>query len=171
MRLFALCCALLCGFPHASAPGQEGGFPWHLYEARTLADVVEENAEDALKYKEHGQIVLTAGRPYKVKVVYKGEARPVRAERRALIEMWLKTYEIDPKFLSLFESEHLFKEGEKEFWLPAQTPVAAHFPRELNKGETVELYVQFIGGRREKDSDGIDWLFLVNEFQVIKARR
>lgn len=171
MRRFTLCFSLIACLAMVPAVAQEGGFPWHLYEARSLADVIEENSEDFARVKEHNQLVFTKGRPYKAKVVFTGESRPLNDERRGLLAMWMEAYGIDLQYISLFEREYLFKEGAAQHWLPTQKQVAAHFGRELSEGETVEIYVQFVGGKREKDTGRADWLFLVNEFQKMKAGR
>jgi hypothetical protein len=150
---------------------QAQDFPWHLYAPSTLHAVVKEHEADATKYKDNGQLVFTKGRPYRVKVAYTGQSRPVSPERKELLQLWTDAYGIDKeKYLGLYENEYLFTEDGADFWLPVQTPVSKYFDRELMKGEMVALYVQFVGGKRDKKLDKADWIFLVNEFQKIKPK-
>ena len=164
LKKFFMLALLFAAFP-VQPRAQEQGFPWHLYELRTLREVVEENAAHATKYKDQGQLIFTKGRPYRARVTFTGESRPLPAERKELIELWVGTYGIDERYLKLFENEFLFKEGSDEHWLPVQTPVSKYFDKELRKGDEVEVYVQFVGGKREKGSDKTVWIFLMNEFQ------
>lgn len=168
MRLLLLSLALAALLPAARAAAQEQGFPWHLYTPNTLAAVAREHEADATKYPDKGQLVFTAGRPYRVVLVYTGKSRPVPAERKELLKLWAGTYGVGERVVELFEHEYLFKEGGAEHWLPVQGPVTKHFPKELSEGEEVEIYTQFVGGKRDEDSGRPDWLFLVNEFQKLK---
>jgi len=163
--LAALSIFLLAGYAFA----QEQEFPWHLYEPNTLRGVEKENEADATKYKDKGQLVFTKGRPYRVSVVYAGRSRPVSKERKDVLKLWMQAYGVDEdRYFKLYENEFLFTEDGAEFWLPVQTPVSKYFDRELTKGEKVELFVQFVGGKRGNESNAVDWIFLVNEFQKIK---
>lgn len=158
--------ALVVASSNFAAHAQDaGGFPWHLYKSGTLREVIEENAKDMQRHEDKGSVVLTAGRPYLVKAVYTGTSRPVSASRKEIIELWVKSYGIDPAFLKLFEMEFLFIENSVEHWLPVQTPVSKYFDKELSKGDKLDLYVQFVGGIRTKDESDADWVFVVNEFQ------
>jgi hypothetical protein len=65
--------------------------------------------------------------------------------------------------LKLFESEHLFTEDAKEYWVPVQKQVATYFEKELMKSDKVTLYAVWVGARR--DSAGTEHVFLVNEFE------
>ncbi|MGB8510462.1 MAG: hypothetical protein WCD76_18965 [Pyrinomonadaceae bacterium] len=144
-------------------------FPAHLYEPNTLRNVIKENTSDATKYKDTGQLVLTKGRPYRVSVKYTGTSRPISANRKELLKLWIESYGIESRFFELYENEFLFTEDDVEYWLPVQTPVAKYFDKELTKGDRLDVYVQFVGGKRGKGSDHIDWMFLVNEYQKQQA--
>jgi hypothetical protein len=62
-----------------------------------------------------------------------------------------------------YETEYLYKEGDDEYWLGTQTPVAKYFPAELKPGDKITLYVISIGGYRTKG--GVDCVILVEEYQ------
>jgi hypothetical protein len=74
---------------------------------------------------------------------------------------------VSEEIVGLFEDELSFKEGEVTYWLPIQSQVIPYFKEELKVGDKVELYLIWIGARRE--SEVTDWVFLVNEFQKDNA--
>jgi hypothetical protein len=62
-----------------------------------------------------------------------------------------------------YETEFLFTEDGVEYWLPVQKKVSSYSPKELNKGDALELYLVRAGGVRTKGER--DWMLLVEEFQ------
>ncbi len=64
----------------------------------------------------------------------------------------------------MFEDEYLFTEDKVEYWLPVQNKVASYFGEELKKGDTVTLFVAWLGARKE--AKDIDYIFLTNEFEA-----
>ena len=65
----------------------------------------------------------------------------------------------------VFESEYLFHEGERAYWLPVQGPVSPYLSDELEANDPVLLYVSWAGALCVENR--ATWLFLVNEFQAI----
>lgn len=100
----------------------------------------------------------------RVKVIYTGTSRKVSDQRKELISIWLKTLGKPKELLDLFETEYLFTEDKVEYWLPVQKQVASYFGEELKKGDTVTLFVAWLGAR--KDAKSVDYIFLTNEFEA-----
>ena len=117
--------------------------------------------------RDKGRVVMVLSAntfPSLVKVTYTGQSRALSAKKREVIATWLKTYgPKNPEYSHLFETELLFTEGKEEYWLPVQAQVIPYFEQELQKGENVNLYLVWVGARR--DSGKIEHVFLVNEFE------
>lgn len=164
-NLLAFALVLLAGgFFHASAQG----FPWKEFERRSLKEIVaineSEDVEDRKRVPSQNRMIMR-GKILSsvVRVTYVGESRPIGAERKKFIELWAGSYfSGTPGYASHYESESLFKEGADEYWLPVQKQVASYFPKELQKGDTVDLYLIRPGGLSTKEKT--DWVFLVEEF-------
>jgi hypothetical protein len=111
-----------------------------------------------------GSIVLSRDTfPSQVKVMYTGSSRKVSDPKKEVIAAWLKTYGKPSEYLNLFEMEYLFREGSIEYWLPVQKQVASYFEKELQKRDKVNLYVVWVGARKE--SGVVEHVFLINEFE------
>ncbi len=100
----------------------------------------------------------------RVKVIYTGTSRKVSDQRKELISIWLKTLGKPKELLDLFETEYLFTEDKVEYWLPVQKQVASYFGEELKKGDTVTLFVAWLGWR--KDTYSGDYIFLTNDIEA-----
>lgn len=138
-------------------------FDYDRYKPRTLSELIELNnpkLEDSAK-----KLFITSGDWFhsQVKMQYVGTSRPLSAEHKDLLENWKKSFKISEKVAAMFENEFLFREGEKDFWLPVQKQVASYFPKELKKDEIVTLYLFFGGGVKTREKS--EYLFLVNDFE------
>jgi hypothetical protein len=144
---------------------------WGKYEPRSLKQITTQLARASIKdpdviitYPKGGWIILSADTfPSQVVVVYTGSVRKVSDEKKEVIAAWLRVFVKPAEYLNLFESEYLFTENGKEYWLPVQKQVASYFEKELRKSDKVTLYVAWVGAR--KDSAKIEHVFLVNEFE------
>jgi len=143
---------------------------WSKYKPRTL----KQTAELAVAFLKDPDVLITDGKggsislsretiASQVSVVYAGSVRKLSDRNKEVIAAWLKVFGRPPEYLDLFESEYLFTEDAKEYWLPVQKQVASYFERELRKSDKVNLYAVWIGAR--KDSAKIEHVFLVNEFE------
>ena len=150
---------------------------WDLYEPRTLKEFTNTIAAKSLKKpdvlirddKKDVSIILSYNSfQSRVKVVYTGTSRKVSDQRKELISIWLKTLGKPKELLDLFENEYLFTEDKVEYWLPVQKQVASYFADELKKGDTVTLFVAWLGARKEAKS--VDYIFLTNEFEAEESR-
>lgn|SRR5437870_1579245 len=164
LTLLTLAIILFSGFWHVR--GQ--GFPWKEFERRTLKDIValneSEDVEDRKRLPNQNRMIMR-GKILSsvVRVSYMGESRPISEERKKFIELWAGSYfSQTPDYATHYESEFLFKEDNDEYWLPVQKQVASYFPKELQKGEVVDLYLIRPGGL--SITGKTDWVFLVEEF-------
>ncbi len=146
---------------------------WDLYQPRTLKDITTNIASKSLKNpdvvitneKKDVSIILSYNSfQSKVKAIYTGTSRKVSDQRREVISIWLKTLGKPKELLDLFENEYLFTEDKVEYWLPVQKQVASYFSDELKKGDTVTLFVAWLGARKE--AKDIDYIFLMNDFEA-----
>ncbi len=163
--------ALFCFVFAGPASAQTG---WDLYEPRTLRELTETIAPNSLKdpdvvikndAKDISIILSYNSFQSRVKVIYTGTSRKVSDERKELISIWLKTMGKPKELLDLFENEYLFTEDKIEYWLPVQKQVASFFDDELKKGDTVTLFISWLGAR--KDAKNVDHVFLTNEFEAL----
>lgn len=99
----------------------------------------------------------------RVKAVYTGDSRKVTDRRKAVIEIWLTTLGKPKDLLELFETEFLFREDGKEYWLPVQKAAAAKLTKDVKKGDTIMLFVAWLGGRH--DANGFDNVMIVNDLR------
>lgn len=144
---------------------------WDNYKPRTLKEITTVLFQESLKDPDvlitndkDGSIILSHNTfPSQVKVLYKESFRKVPDKKKEVIAAWLRVYGKPPEHLNLFELEYLFVENSTEYWLPVQKQVAAFFEKELQKGDKVNLYVAWVGARKESGS--VDQVFLVNEFE------
>lgn len=152
-------------------PNQVVAQDWDKYKLRTLKEITTELAEASFKDPDviitdskGGSIVLSGNTfPSKVAAVYTGSSRKVSDKRKEVIAAWLRVFGKPAEYLNLFESEYLFTEEGKEYWLPVQKQVASYFEKELRKSDKVNLYAVWVGARRE--SGGTEHVFLINEFE------
>ena len=164
LTLLTLVIVLFSGFSHIRAQG----FPWKDFERRTLKEIIaineSEDVDDQKRLPNQNRMIMR-GKILSsvVRVNYMGESRSISEERKKFIELWAGSYfSQTPGYASHYESEFLFKEGNDEYWLPVQKQVARYFPKELKKGDAVDVYLIRPGGLSVKGKT--DWVFLVEEF-------
>lgn len=106
----------------------------------------------------------------KAEVVFTGQSRPVIEARKTFISTWVGMLRADQKnYAELYEREYLYKEGEKEYWLPTSRPITKYFENELKPGDKMYLYLISIGAYRSKGET--DCVLLVEEFQKSAAQQ
>ncbi len=144
------------------------GFPYHLYEPRTLSELVDGNSNS--KQVEGSVNLLISAKPFysAVRLEYAGQSRKISTAKLGLFKLWIEGLNIkanrnaDP--MSLIDKEFLFTECGKDYWIPVQTPAANDFPKDLKKGDKMTLYLMFIGGIGDKDK--WDIVFFTNSFRI-----
>lgn len=169
MKLKIVCLILLVMGSVFSVSAQND-FPYEKYISRTLAEIGDlnlalQNADKGIKDAKAGVLIFDADFLYShVRVKFMNKSRSMSAERKELLGLWQKTFGLDEKAIALYESEYLFKECNTEHWIPYQKQVAAFFPKELKEGDMVTLYLMRASGKKAKDSNIWDWIYLGNEF-------
>jgi hypothetical protein len=159
---------LLFAFVFIAQTSYSQGFPYHLYDPRTLAELVELNVIEANKLKDDGtkKIMISANPFYSaIRLEYARKSRVIAKEKLNLFKIWQESLEVDSRLFSILDKEFLFKECGKEYWIPVQKQVAAYFPKELKSGDMITLYLMYPGGLKIKPATTWNFLFLVNEFQ------
>ena len=158
----ALTISVLLG---AATVAQE--FPWELFKRRTLEEVMTTTTK---AFRSDDSMFLANDQlESKVEVVFTGKSRQISEARKTFIRMWFGMLRAEQKDMAgLYEEEYLYKEGEKEYWLPTQTPITKYFDKELKPGDKMDLYLISIGAYRSKGE--IDCVLLVEEFQKPAAR-
>ncbi len=140
-------------------------FPYNSYNPRTLAefDDIHSNIKD-IKIDKTTQVMISAKPFYSaVRAEYVGKSRVISKDRLNLFKIWQQSLRINADALKRLDREYLFKECDREYWIPVQKQVAAYFPKELKDGDRITLYLMAVGGVRPKD--GWEFLFLANEFK------
>lgn len=165
-RLFLFYCVPVFLFLFANSfPAQD--FPFAEYLPRTLSELVAMGEEGGKTMpKDKGQMIINAKPFYSaVRVKFIGTSKPMVKEEKDYLKMWQSSLGYDEKILTLYENKYLFKECDKEYWIPVQKQVAAYFPKELTEGDIITLYLMYPGGLKLKTTDNWNFIFLVNEFQ------
>jgi hypothetical protein len=124
------------------ASSQVFGQDWDKYKPRTLKEITTVLAEASFKdpdvivkdnNKDESIILSRDTFASKVAAVYTGSSRKVSDKKKEVIAAWLRVFGKPPDYLNLFETEYLFEEDRKEYWLPVQKQVAAYFEKELRR--------------------------------------
>ncbi len=169
IRISSLLLALAILAVIAAAQEQD---PWAKYKPRTLSQVVKAGGAKVLnnpdltiqQLDDYTAFLVYQGTPSQSKVIYTGLSRALSEKRKKIITMWVKAVHGPNSGLEdLFEKEYLFIENGVNYWLPVQKQVSEYFPDELEKNDKIVIFTSWIGA--VKESDKIDWLFLVNEFE------
>jgi hypothetical protein len=160
LEIIFLSAALLFAFSSNYAQG----FPYHLYDPRTLSELVEMHA--GMKKVEGSKNIMISAEPFysSVRLEYAGKSRVLSKEKLDLFKIWQESLEVDPKLFSVLEREFLFKECGKEYWIPVQKPAADDFPQDLKAGDKITLYLMMVGGLESKAS--WDFVFFTNSLKI-----
>ncbi len=141
---------------------------WDRYAPGSISAVVDDQKQLVCEGSGPEDPILTiAGDDHARTAImaYTGRNRPLTGPRRELLTRWLTAFGLPLSVADVFESEYLFHEGERAYWLPVQDPVSRYFSDELEPSDPVLLYVILAGARCVENR--VTWLFLVNEFQAL----
>jgi hypothetical protein len=137
------------------------GFPWEIFKARTLKEVTSITTKAVRP--DDTMFLATTLLESKMEVAFTGQSRPILKARKDFISAWAGTFGQPPDYAARYQNEYLYKEGDDEYWLPTQAPVAKYFDKELKPGEKMTLYLISIGAYRTEK--GIDCVLLVEEYR------
>lgn len=173
MRHFILSLLLtgLLAFP-ASAQND-----WHTYPLRSIAEIAEQHSGKA---SEKADMLISANPfPSKTVAVYTGKHRPIGERSVFFIKLWAESRGV-PQNAAMITEEYLFREKDREYWMPAVAKIVPFLNTELKEGDEVMIYYFFMGGYNaktleDKDTsrakkiqglpDRMDFVFVLEEFQ------
>lgn len=138
------------------------------YKSRTLKEVTTKASDaESLGNKEETMMVEADILPSRVRVTYKGSARPIPQIKKEVLLQWARRYAGSVEHYTVpYETEMLFTENGTEYWLAVRKQSLTHFEQELKKGEAVDLYLIRVGAARIGDK--WEWMLLVESFQKLK---
>lgn len=148
-------------------PGPKRARTSEDYKPRTLKEITEEVSE-AEQDRGSGVIVRGDIIPTRARVIYEGRRRPLPKSSKAVLNRWAQLYAGAPgHYTKPYETELLFKEGRRKYWLAVGTPSLARFKSQIKKGNAVDLFVIRLGGAKNAET----WtpLILVENFQKTKV--
>jgi hypothetical protein len=151
---------------------------WHTYPVRSVAEIIALNPAES---SEKADIIISANPfPSKTTVIYMGKSRPISEDTKNFIGLWVQTRNVSPENANLLVEEFLFREKDREYWIPVITRVSPVFKRDLKEGDELIVYYFFLGGYNPKklqekgDLKGkslkpvenkVQWIFAVEAFQ------
>lgn len=141
--------------------------PWEYYRRHSLAEVISQQHDIVLRTftQELGQRIFLGGSsfPSLPDLRYLDSARATSGRRLELIRLWIKTYEIPDESPDDYTTELLFREEDRQLWLPVRSSVIEGLESAAASGDPLTLYVVWVGAL--KTGDDIEWVFLVYGFQ------
>jgi hypothetical protein len=81
----------------------------------------------------------------RLRMTYTGQSRAFAGERLDLAGDIMRSLGTADSFVNLYEREYEFTQAGKSYWLPFQARVASFMPKELQPGETVDVFAMTIG--------------------------
>jgi|GEM_PF-3034994 len=156
---------------------------WHTYPARTLAELISSHSGEA---SQQADIIISANPfPSKTKATYTGKSRPIGKRTKDFIKLWVQTRNVPAANADMLVEEFLFREQNKEYWIPVIKTLVPFFGKEVKEGDEIVIYYFFLGGYDEakliqkdtnlsdqakneaasKATGKIEWIFAVEEFQ------
>jgi molybdopterin converting factor small subunit len=161
---------------------------WHTYPVRTIAELIEATSGDSSK---KADLIISANPfPSKTKATYTGKSRPISRRTKDFIKLWTETRNVPASNADMLVEEFLFREQNREYWIPVIKKLVPFFGKELKEGDEIVIYYFFLGGYDEaklvqKDSSlsekekkeaaskatgKIEWIFAVEEFQKLTVK-
>lgn len=150
---------------------------WHTYPRRAISEIVVQHSVETGRKPDF--LISADPFPSKTVAVYTGKHRPVAGRTADFIKLWATTRGVPQNAAKLTE-EYLFKEKDKEYWMPVVSKLVPFLEKELKEGDEVMIYYFFLGGYnakalQDKDASGarkieglpdrIDFVFVLEEFQ------
>lgn len=161
--LFA--CALGAGLSYGQEPigaGPKRARTPEDYKVRTLTEIAAASAAETHNNQD-AEVLLGDLFPSRVRVVYKGSARPLPQNKRNVILSWARKYAGDPfHYTGPYQNEMQFGAEGKDHWLVINEHLVPRVRTELKKGIPIDLYLIRLGGIRTKGK--WEWVLLVESF-------
>lgn len=150
---------------------------WNTYPVRSINEIIAAHSGGESKKSD---IIISANPfPSKTTATYLGKSRPISEETKNFIGLWVTTRNVPAENANMLAEEFLFKEKDKEYWMPVLKKMVPVFTKELKEGDEIIIYYFFLGGYNPKklqeksslkdkslqSSDEIEWIFAVETFQ------
>jgi hypothetical protein len=149
---------------------------WYTYPVRSMAELI------AITPPTGNPDLIVSANPFPSKTVitYLGKKRTIEGHARRFIDLWGETRNISPENKTWLVEEYLFKEKDREFWMPMVKKISPVVDKELKAGDEILAYYFFMGGYNpktlyDKDTtknkppftgkDQIEWVFVFEEFE------
>jgi hypothetical protein len=148
---------------------------WYTYQERTMAELIA-----ITPLTGNPELIISAQPfPSKTALKYQGQKRPVEGYAKLFLNMWLDSRNIQGENRNMLAEEYLFKEKDREFWMPVLRKISPVVDRELKPGDEIIGYYFFLGAYDpqrlyQKDTaknkppftgkEGISWVFAFEEF-------
>lgn len=169
LYIFVLLLTLVGAMVPAYAQGEKKPRTEADYRWRTLRELttLQPDYLGEPRVKDHDpnvrMIVHADLLPSRVKVRYDGTTRPLVQLKKQVIESWANHHAGAPEFYTVpYQTEMLFTEEGKSYWLIVRKDSLPRFEKELKKGETVELFLIKLGNARTDDK--LEPVLLVEKF-------
>jgi len=132
------------------------------YTPRTLQEIAQLRGRSAENFNRN---VVIQGEisPTRVKVVYQFTSRALSPNKKNAIAAWANRYAGAPEtYTAHYQREVAFSENGRRYWLAVRKDLFARFEEELQKGDTVDLFLIKLGSAR----NGAMWepVLLVEKF-------
>jgi len=174
-RIYSGLLALLvcCSFVFGQDAGQAGNKKLRTpddYQPRTLKEIFAMKPDPKDLHDKQERLVVTRDTlPSVVEVTYMGSTRSIPRFKKEAIHQWARLYAGSMEhYTEPYQSEMLFIEGGKRYWLAVQTN-SALAKHELSKGEALKLYLIRVGAAIAGDT--YDWTLLVENFSAAETSR
>lgn len=113
--------------------------------------------EVTVQYPDRSGVAISPDVPIRTRAPYSGRWRELQPQTRRLLEMWSTAMRV-PYIVRHFRRELEVTQGGVQYWVPVQEVLTPAMLAELDRGQTIELYVTYVG-----QIDGRH-LFLLNGF-------
>ena len=139
------------------------GFPWNDFKERKIADVIDITRK-AFR-PDDSMFLATNQLETHAEVTFTGKSREMPRSRKVFLEWWTgMLHHGQEDYADLYDTEYLYLEGDKEYWLPTETPITKYFDKELKPNDKMVLFLISAGAYRDKGT--IDCVLLVEEYQL-----
>jgi len=128
-----------------------------------MAKAINEKSEEDKRAM--GIVVHSDLLPSRAKVVYEGTLRPLDERKKAVMMGWANRPEAAAEFdIVPYQTEMLFTENGQDYWLVVRQDSLLKF-QELQKGDTVELFLVKMGNvRLERTDEKMEPVLLVEKY-------
>lgn len=161
IRGMILALGLILGSP-SMARSQD--FPYDQFESTTLAAAVHRYESETADGQSSDIVIKGPIFRRRVQAVYTGQHRATDPQTISFYQYYEKAHAVQNSQSDIYHETYLFQEAGVDYWLPVQDQVASYFPKELEAGDTIYLYLLVPGGYRRTGS--WNWVFLVEEFRA-----